>query len=63
MSDVSSPCEHDGMGQCLVGTEFPANVMVCAQGRLRENADFWLYELEPMVFVVDTVTKGYRLPL
>ena len=52
--------EHDGMGQCL-GTEFPANMMVRVQGRLREHAEFWLYELEPTSFVADIVTKGYRL--
>ena len=32
------------------------------QGRLRENADFWLKELEPSSFVAEIVTKGYRLP-
>ena len=32
------------------------------QGRLRENADFWLKELEPSSFVADIVTKGYHLP-
>lgn len=62
MSDVPSTCEHDGMGQCLVGTEFPANMMVRVQGRLREHAEFWLYELQPTAFVSDIVTKGYRLP-
>ena len=49
MSDVPSTCEHDGISQWLVGTEFPANMMVRVQGRLREHAEFWLYELEPIL--------------
>ena len=32
------------------------------QGRLRENADFWLSELQPSSFVSEIVTVGYRLP-
>ena len=35
---------------------------VTVQGRLKENSDFWLNELEPSSFVADIVTKGYSLP-
>ena len=37
-------------------------MMVRVQGHLCEHAEFWLYELEPMAFAADIVTKGYCLP-
>ena len=48
------------MGTCRV----PVGIVTCLtmQGRLKENSDFWLNELEPSSFVADIVTKDYSLP-
>ena len=53
--------DHVPMSLSL-GPQPESGACASVQGRLRENAEFWLNELESSSFITGIITDGYRLP-